>query len=102
MLKPNEGNKYVFKIINFKSAYLPSYDEVAYLLHLPNNFRGIIDYAQSFYEAKLPVSKSSISTLSTKGIGKPTFKKIENWFCPCHLVLSTFLTPNFSRKIIKL
>jgi len=48
MLKPNEGNKYVFKIINFKSAYLPSYDEVAYLLHLPNNFRGIIDYAQSF------------------------------------------------------
>ena len=97
MLKPNEGNKYVFKIINFKSAYLPSYDEVAYLLHLPNNFRGIIDYAQSFYEAKLPVSKSSISTLSTKGIGKPTFKKIENWF----LSLSPSIVHIFNPKLLK-
>ena len=80
MLKPNEGNKYVFKNIHFKSVYLPPLNEVAQLLHLPSNISGMITHAQSFYDSDLPVSKSSISHLSNQGVGKPTFKKIYTWF----------------------
>ncbi|WP_457934210.1 hypothetical protein LOS73_20035 [Pseudoalteromonas sp. SCSIO 43210] len=80
MLKPNEGNKYVFKNINFKSMYLPPLNEVAQLLHLPSNISGMITHAQSFYDSELPVSQSSIFHLSSRGVGKPTFKKIYTWF----------------------
>lgn len=80
MLKPNVGNKYVFKNIQFNSVHLPPLNEVAHLLHLPNNISGMITHAQSFYGSDVPVSKSSISHLSNQGVGKPTFKKIYTWF----------------------
>ena len=80
MLKPNEGNKYVFKNIHFKSVYLPPLNEVTQLLHLPSNISGMITHAQSFYDSDLPVSKSSVFHLSSRGVGKPTFKKIYTWF----------------------
>lgn len=97
MLKPNEGNKYVFKNIHFKSVYLPPLNEVAQLLHLPSNISGMITHAQSFYNSDLPVSQSSIFHLSSRGVGKLTFKKIYTWFKS----LSPNINEVFNLKVYK-
>lgn len=97
MLKPNEGNKYVFKNIQFNSVHLPPLNEVAHLLHLPNNISGMITHAQSFYGSDVPVSKSSISHLSNQGVGKPTFKKIYTWFKS----LSPRISEVFNLEVLK-
>ncbi|MDE0565580.1 hypothetical protein ACRTDM_08810 [Shewanella algae] len=91
-MQPNSDGKYIVKVIDFKSVFLPSPADVLQLLGLPNNFVKLIPSLEDRYDQPLRVSRSSRAEMSKKGVARPTIKKLLNWFEFLPIPIKRFLS----------
>jgi hypothetical protein len=76
----DENGKIAFKPISKKNLYLPPITSVLSDLGFKANLQKLVEYAGNEAGKPIPISPSSITNISTKGISVKSAKKVVMWF----------------------
>jgi len=90
----DENGKVTFKPISKKNPYLPPITSVLSDLGFKTNLQKLVEYAGNEAGKPIPISPSSITNISTKGISVKSAKKVVTW-------LREIMPTSFEKALIK-